>query len=149
MATASPELRLVASDLPQDLTPACRAAKEFLECLNTQDAKRIRGLLANEVQMVGPDGRTLTDPAEFEAIEEQGFNNMEQPWRFELVNLLPFGSHGCLMEFTVASDSEMAFRPGAIDHFEVDDEGKIVRFIPYIAASWVNNAVENISKHKR
>jgi hypothetical protein len=132
--------------LREDLTPACRAAKAFLACLNAQDAKGIRALLADRVEMVGPDGRIYADPAEFEAIEERGFSNMDQPWRFELVNLLPFGANGCLMEFTVSSHPGMVFVPGAVDHFQVDAAGKVVRFIPYIAASWAHQAVANISK---
>lgn len=146
-----PDLRLTASmhRREEDLTPACRVAKAFLDCLNKQDAKGIRALLADKVQMIGPDGKVCHDPAEFEQIEVRGFSNMDQPWRFELINLLPFGESGCLMEFTVSSHPEMPFAPGAVDHFEVDGTGKIVRFVPYIAASWVNKAVHNINKDRQ
>lgn len=131
-----------------ELTPACRAGSLFLRYLNAQNSEGIRGLFAETIDAVGPDGLTHHDPAEFAALEERGFRSMEHPWRFQIVNLVPFDKNGCLMEFSVSDKETGPLSPGAVDHFEVNPEGKITRFIPHFAASWVTKAVANIDKAK-
>lgn len=136
------------AETPKATTPACKTAAQFLGFLNSQNAKGIGELFANPSDIVGPDGKKHTDPADFVEMEEKGFKSMGRPWRFEIVHLAPYEKDGCLMEFSVSEKDGVPFVPGAVDRFDVNKDGKIVKFIPYFAASWVNRAQENMAKVK-
>jgi hypothetical protein len=131
------------------LSPACKVAKTYLERVQARDVDGIRNLFAQNTNYTGPDGSSLSDPDQIAVGYKRGLENKDASgWEFRIVNLLPFnGGVGCLMEFATAFDKPGEFSLSAVDHFEVDSNGKISRFLPYFASNHVQRVVAHIEKN--
>lgn len=130
------------------LTPACKVAKTYLERVQARDVDGIQSLFAENTDYTGPGGNVLHDPAQIAVGYRRGLENKDASgWEFRVVNLLPFNDNGCLMEFATAFDKPGEFSLSAIDHFEVDSNGKISRFLPYFASNHVSRVVAHINKN--
>jgi hypothetical protein len=141
----------VANAAEEKLTKACNTAHTYLEYTKKLDSKALRTLFADKVDFVGYDGQTVTDPDKVAAGYEEGFTrirNSDYPSKFELNHLLPFDKNGCLMEFSYFDQKKNKFVLAAVDHFEVDEQGKITRFLPYFASSELPRISAHIAKIK-
>jgi hypothetical protein len=141
----------VANAAEEKLTKACNTAHTYLEYTKKLDSKSLRTLFADKVNFVGYDGQTVTDPDKVAIGYEEGFNRIrhsDYPSKFELNHLLPFGKNGCLMEFSYFDQKKGKFVLAAVDHFEVDEQGKITHFLPYFASSELPRISAHIAKIK-
>jgi hypothetical protein len=129
------------------LTPACRAASLFIEHLNSHNFEGIGQLFADPTDVTGPDGSKYHRGAEVVAFMRRGFKAMTTHWRFRIANVVPVGKNGCLLQFEVSED-DGPFEAVAVDHIELNSEGKIIRFLPYVAANRVAKTVELQKKVK-
>jgi hypothetical protein len=125
---------------------ACKAALDYLECVEARDAKGMRALFADVIEYYGPDGVFRSDPAEVEALLLAGWEtpNPQYPTKNKLANLLPFGERGCLMEFGWLNEETGGVIFAAVDRFEVNDAGKITFFLPYFATSQLGKILPQI-----
>jgi hypothetical protein len=118
------------------LTPACKAAKRYMEIIEARDLAGIRDLFAENAEYTGPDGTTVNELDKIVASYERGLKNSNTAsWHFRIANLLPFEKNGCLLEFATSFDQPNQFVLSAVDHIEVNAQGKVTKFLPYIASS--------------
>ena len=129
------------------LTPACRAARLFIDYLNSRNFEGIAQLFADPTDVTGPDGLKYHRGADVAAFMGRGFKAMTTHWRFKIANVVPVGKNACLLEFEVSEDGG-PFEAVAVDHIELNAEGKIIRFLPYIAANRAAKTVELQKKVK-
>lgn len=116
------------------LTPACRVAKSYIDLINARDVNGVRDLFAEKTDYTGPNGLPLTTRDEVGKSYERGLTSpTSKTWQFRVANLAPFGKSGCLLEFETAFQPDQ-FELAAVDHFEVDAQGKVVKFMPYVAS---------------
>jgi hypothetical protein len=139
----------VNTDLSGDLqlTPACRAASLFIDYLNSRNFEAIGRLFADPTDVTGPDGSKYHRGADVVAFMGRGFKAMTTHWRFKIANVVPVGKNGCLLEFEVSED-DGPFEAVAVDHIELNAEGEIIRFLPYVAANRTAKTVELQKKVK-
>ena len=128
-------------------TPACRVASLFIDHLNCRNFEGIGQLFEDPTDVTGPDGSMYRHPSDVVAFMSRGFEAMTTHWRFKIANLVAVGINGCLLEFEVSED-DGPFEAVAVDHFELNADGKIVRFLPYVAANRVAKTVELQNKLK-
>lgn len=128
---------------------ACRISKLYLHYVKAQDVAGLRDLFAPGTNYTGPSGAKLDDPAEIAAGYDRGFKNMGKPWQFKLEHAVPIGENGCLLEFGHKTNEPNArFTLSAVDHIEVNTEGRITRFLPFFASSEIPRVLANINRHK-
>jgi hypothetical protein len=130
----------------ESLSPACRAGSLFVDYLNVRDFEAIGRLFADPTDVTGPDGGKYHHPSDVVDFEKRGFAAMTTHWTFKASFIAPAGKNACLLEFALSDRDGAPFEPGAVDHFEVNGEGKIVKFIPYFASSRVVKTTDLI-KH--
>jgi hypothetical protein len=125
MPMASPgvsEVANVAGSADKNL--ACHAATEFIARVSAGDAEGEARLFADEGVFMG----MVTRHGPKQILD---FNKRLLPARPlkkpVLPTIVPYGAHDCFIELQRPASST----PDAIDHFTVNDEGKITRFIAY------------------
>ena len=80
---------------------------------------------------------------------DRTINKGDYPSRFQIDNLLPFkGGAGCLLEFSYFDNKAGKFVLAAIDHFEVDKNGKVTRFLPYFSSKQAARIIDHVNKIK-
>jgi len=123
------------------LTPACRAASLFIDYLNARNFEAIGKLFADPTDVTGPDGTKHRHPADVVTFMGNGFKAMNTRWSFRILHLVPVGKNGALLQFEVSED-DGPFEAVAVDHFELNADGKIIKFLPYVASNRVAKTVE-------
>jgi hypothetical protein len=116
------------------LTPACRAAKQYIDLAVADKFSQIGDLFADHVSYVGPDAVPLATRAEIQKVYQalgEGAARQGKPLRPRLERLVPLHDNECFMEFALYDYGRGEFRPFAVDHFIVNDEGKVIWFRPY------------------
>ena len=129
-----PEQGKPPSGAPSQLTPACRAAKQYIDLAIADRFQDIADLFANKVDYVGPDAVALSDREDIrkgyiavgDAEKKAG-----KPHGPILERLVPLNDNECFMEFERFDYAAAAYRLYAVDHFIVGADGKIVWFRPF------------------
>jgi hypothetical protein len=137
-----PELRASKGKPPSgaitQLTPACRAAKRYIDLAIAGRYEEIGDLFADKVDYVGPDFRALGNREDIRkgyiAIGE-GEIKAGNPPGPRLERLVPLNDNECFMEFERFDHAAAAYRLFAVDHFIVGPDGKIIWFRPYFQES--------------
>lgn len=127
-------------------TSACKVAEAYLGHVNRQDVAALKALFPAGTTYVGPDGTTLSDPDRIAEKYAGGFRNMGTPWKFRIENLLPFGSDGCLLEFSKYVPETDSWRLAAVDRIRVNAKGQVTYFIPYVSSLQIRETMANIAK---
>jgi hypothetical protein len=129
------------------LTPACRAAKQYIDLAVDGRFREIGDLFADKVDYVGPDAVALRNKEDirkgYVALEELA-RKAGKPNRPRLERLVPLHDNECFMEFDVFDYAAAAYRLFAVDHFIVGPDGKVVWFRPYFqenASHWHDDSV--------
>jgi hypothetical protein len=120
------------------LTPACRAAKRYIDLAIAGRFQEIADLFADKVDYLGPDAVALSDREDIrkgyiaigEAEKKAG-----KPHGPRLERLVPLNDNECFMEFERFDYAAAAYRLYAVDHFIVGPDGKVVWFRPYFQES--------------
>lgn len=124
-----------ADPAPGTLTPACNAADRYIALANAGAFDRMGDLFAEVVDYVGPDMVTRThraDVAEVYSGMAQVFGS--NPPQARVLRLAPVGAKECFLEFEFFNRiPTQPVRSSGVDHFTVDDAGKVIRFRPYFA----------------
>lgn len=119
--------RLRASTAQQRLTPACSAAKQYVNLGRDHKVADIGPLFAPEVDYIGPDAkarRTGKEVADvYAAMSKTDWARLSE---VHLYRLVPLNRNECFMEFSSGP-------PGGpilygVDHFIVNAAGKIIWF---------------------
>lgn len=124
-----------------EATPACRTAGLFISYMNARNFEAIGGLFADPTDVTGPDGTKHRHPADVVTFMRNGFKAMTTHWSFRILHLVPAGENGCLLQFEVSED-DGPFEAVAVDYFELNGEGKVSKFLPYVASNRVAKTVE-------
>jgi len=149
--TVPPELGASKGKRPSgaitQLTPACRAAKRYIDLAIDGRFQEIADLFADKVDYVGPDAVALSDREDIrkgyiaigEAEKKAG-----KPHGPRLERLVPLNDNECFMEFERFDYAAAAYRLYAVDHFIVGPDGKVVWFRPYFqenSSHWHDDSV--------
>lgn len=117
------------------LTPACRAAKRYIALANAGAFDQMGDLFAEPVDYVGPDMVARTHRVDVARV----YGGMAQvfgsnPPQARVLRLAAVGTRECFLEFEFFNRiPTQPIRSSGVDHFTVDDAGKVVRFRPYFA----------------
>jgi hypothetical protein len=129
------------------LTPACRAAKRYIDLAIDGRFQEIGDLFADKVDYVGPDAVALSNREDIKkvyvALGEVAIK-AGKPHRPRLERLVPLNGNECFMEFDVFDYASAAYRLYAVDHFIVGPDGKVVWFRPYFqenSSHWHDDSV--------
>ena len=127
---AAPAFAATPVDAPAKLTPACRAAHDY-----TTLGPAKSDVFADQVDYIGPDGKAKSSKADILAGYAAAGAKMQQSARastFRITHLLPIGERECLLEFEQTDASTGEYFLVAIDHFKVNDQGKVIFFRPFV-----------------
>jgi hypothetical protein len=122
------------ADPTDSLSPACRAAKQYIDLAREQRFAEIGDLFSDKVDYVGTDGVGHTNREDIsKAYIALGENAKKsgKPLRPRLERLSPLHDNECFMEFDNFDYAEGAYRLFAVDHFIVGPDGKVVWFRPF------------------
>jgi ketosteroid isomerase-like protein len=110
-------------------TGACAAPHQYVDLINAGQYDEIGGLFAEDAVYMGPDGKTRYGA---KAIGEFyiHFLGALKP-RVKPASFIQDG-HDCVMELTNQNKLTGKYSLVAIDHFTVNGQGKISRFIVYL-----------------
>ena len=129
------------------LTPACRAAKQYIELAIDGRFREIGALFAAKADYVGPDAIARSNAEDirkvYVALGEVAIK-AGKPHRPRLERLVPLNDNECFMEFDVFDYASAAYRLYAVDHFIVGPDGKVVWFRPYFqenSSHWHEDSV--------
>jgi hypothetical protein len=117
------------------LTPACLAAESYIDLANAGKFAQMGNLFAEKVDYVGPDMEARSrreEVARLYAGMAGIFHGL--PPQAHVLRLAPLRANECFLEFEFFN--RMATHPSkvsGVDHFTVDEQGKIIRFRPYFA----------------
>jgi hypothetical protein len=135
---ATPAGRSSTTGAITQLTPACRAAKRYIDLASARRYKEIGDLFADKVDYVGPDARALSNREDIKkgyfavAEAETKAGNPPGP---RLKSLVPLNDNECFMEAERFDHVAAAYRLFSIDHFIVGPDGKVIWFRPYFQES--------------
>jgi hypothetical protein len=149
--TVPPELEASkgkpASGAITQLTPACRAAKQYIDLAIDGRFREIGELFADKADYVGPDAVARSNAEEIKkvyvALGEVAIK-AGKPHRPRLERLVPLHDNECFMEFDVFDYASAAYRLYAVDHFIVGPDGKVVWFRPYFqenSSHWHDDSI--------
>jgi hypothetical protein len=148
-ATAAdrPDDKAKAFDLAH-LTPACEAGYRYGELFNAFDAEGLGALFAEDADYTGPDGQTQHGPQQIAAryasvLASYRKTIPEGTPATRVAQIYPQGVDDCLVEFEAWISG--AYQLFAVDHFIVDRQGKISRFIPYIQTRVIPQLTAHLS----
>lgn len=116
---------------PHD-NPACRAGQAYVAAGNAFRPDRIAEIFAQKVDFTGPDGVKRQDHADIAALYASLTGKADVVRR--VAHLAPVGPQACLMEME-NSENGGPYAASAVAHFEVDEHGKVVRFLPFVLTS--------------
>lgn len=120
------------------LTPACRAAKQYIGLANEGRFQEIGDLFAKKVDYVGPDAVALSSQEDvmkgYVALEKEQMAKAGKP-RPRVERLAPLNDNECFLEFSNFDYAAGVYRLFAIDHFIVGPDGKVIWFRPYFQES--------------
>jgi hypothetical protein len=129
------------------LTPACRAAKQYIDLAIDGRFQEIGDLFADKADYVGPDAIARSNAADIKkvyvALGEVAIK-AGKPHRPRLERLVPLNDNECFMEFDVFDYASAAYRLYAVDHFIVGPDGKVVWFRPYFqenSSHWHDDSI--------
>lgn len=129
------------------LTPACRAAKQYIDLAIDGRFQEIGNLFADKADYVGPDAVPRSNAEDIKrvyvALGEVAIK-AGKPHRPRLERLVPLNGNECFMEFDVFDYASAAYRLYAVDHFIVGPDGKVVWFRPYFqenSSHWHDDSV--------
>jgi hypothetical protein len=140
-------------DFKRANTPACHAATNYINAVAAQDPAKLASLFAPKMDFAGPDGKNRTEPGEVKDMYTKLFaarratnparENDMRP-RFRFTSLAPSGLGSCFLEFDSLNYVTGRYDFNTVDHFWVDDEGKIVKFRPYAGMGWARELISLI-----
>ena len=112
------------------LTPACVAARRYIDLGREHKAADIGTLFAETVDYVGPDGVTHSTGRQvadvYAAMSKTDWARLSE---VHLYRLVPLNQNECFMEFSSGPPSGPILY--AIDHFIVNGQGKVIWFRPF------------------
>ena len=108
---------------------ACDAAVNYVRLINAGDYGSIGKLFAADAVYMGPDGKTRHGSQEIGAFYSE-FLGIYRP-KVKAASYIEQGSE-CLMELDSKNKKSGKYVLTAIDHFTIDPEGKISKFIVYV-----------------
>jgi hypothetical protein len=134
--TTEPPEKMVSSgergNLQAPLTPACRAAKNYIDLISQNRLDKMGGLFADQVDYVGPDAVSRSSGEEVGKLYAQlGDRTKSKAPKVRLGRLVPLHDNECFMEFDLFDDAAGRYKLTAIDHFIVGSDGRIVWFRPF------------------
>lgn len=108
---------------------ACAAPHEYVKLINAGKYDRIGSLFADDAVYMGPDGKTRRGSKAIGAFYEKLMGNLKPQ-----VRAVSYIEHGddCLMELDNKDKKSGKWELVAIDHFTVDPQGKVSKFIVYL-----------------
>jgi hypothetical protein len=112
------------------LTPACVAAKKYVDLGAQHKVADIGALFAAQVDYIGPDGVARSrgqDVAKLYASMSK--TKWAQLSKVVLFRLVPLHQNECFMEFTSGPPEGPVLY--AVDHFIVGPDGKVIWFRPF------------------
>ena len=148
----APEQGVPPSGAITQLTPACRAAKQYIDLAIEGRYQDIGDLFADKVDYKGPDAVALSSREEVTKVYAS-LGEVEKkagkPHGPRLKRLVPLNDNECFMEFEIYDYASAAYRLYAIDHFIVGSDGKIIWFRPYFqenSSHWHDDYVAAAAK---
>jgi predicted SnoaL-like aldol condensation-catalyzing enzyme len=112
-----------------DSRGACAAPHEYVDLINAGKYNEIGGLFADDAVYMGPDGKTRYGAKEIGNFYTQ-FLGILKP-RVKPASFIQDGDN-CIMELANRNKLSGKYSLVAIDHFTIDGQGKISRFIVYL-----------------
>ncbi len=108
---------------------ACAAPHQYVDLINTGKYDQIGGLFADDAVYMGPDGKTRYGSKEIGKFYISFLGALKP--RVKPVSFMQDGDN-CVMELANENKLSGKYSLVAIDHFTVDGQGKISRFIVYM-----------------
>jgi len=108
---------------------ACDVSREYVKLINAGQYASVGGLFADDAVYMGPDGKTRHGSKAIGEFYKQLLGNLRPQLRaasfFEQ-------NHDCVMELENRSKKSGKYALAAVDHFTIDPQGKISRFIVFL-----------------
>jgi hypothetical protein len=112
------------------LTPACAAAKKYVDLGAQHKVADIGALFAAQVDYIGPDGVARSHGGDVAKLyASMSKTKWAQLSKVVLFRLVPLHQNECFMEFTSGPVAGPVLY--AVDHFIVGPEGKVIWFRPF------------------
>lgn len=110
-------------------TGACAAPHQYVDLINAGKYNQIGGLFADDAVYMGPDGKTRHGSKKIGDFYTQFLGNLKP--RLKPVSFMRDGDN-CVMELASQNKRTGKYSLLAIDHFTINRQGKISRFIVYL-----------------
>lgn len=108
---------------------ACVAPHRYVDLINAGKYDEIGGLFANDAVYMGPDGKTRHGSKAIGEFYTQFLGALKP--RVKAVSFVEAGDN-CVMELANHDRRTGKYSLVAIDHFTIDKQGRIARFIVYL-----------------
>ncbi len=108
---------------------ACAAPHQYVDLINAGKYDEIGGLFADDAVYLGPDGKTRYGSKAIGEFYTQFLGALKP--QVKAASFIQDGDN-CLMELANQNKLSGKYSLVAIDHFTVDGQGKIARFIVYL-----------------
>jgi len=108
---------------------ACDAPREYVKVISAGNYDAVGALFADDAVYMGPDGKTRHGSKEIGEFYKQ-FLGAYKP-QIRAVSFIQ-QDRDCIMELENKSKKSGEYVLTAIDHFTVDSQGKVAKFIVYV-----------------
>ena len=108
---------------------ACDVSREYVKVISAGNYDAVGGLFADDAVYMGPDGKTRHGSKEIGEFYKQ-FLGAYKP-QIRAVSFIQ-QDRDCIMELENKSKKSGEYVLTAIDHFTVDSQGKVAKFIVYV-----------------
>jgi SnoaL-like domain len=108
---------------------ACAAPREYVKLINAGRYDAIGGLFADDAVYLGPDGRTRHGSKDIGEFYKKLMGALRP--QVKAASYMPHGND-CLMELENKDQKSGRYDLIAIDHFIIDPQGKVSKFIVYL-----------------
>jgi hypothetical protein len=110
--------------------PACAAASRYVDLINAGQYSKLSELFSDAAEFLTPSGEVLHGRVAIERF----YNNFLSKLRPKVVPLSFIAEgHECVMELAAAPGvDEGHYILSAMDHFTIDDAGKILHMVGYV-----------------
>jgi SnoaL-like domain len=123
------EPRINPAEKGSNAKAACDVPREYVKLINTGQYDAVGGLFADDAVYMGPDGKTRHGAKAIGEFYKQLLGNLRPKLR--AASFYERGNE-CLMELESKSGKSGKYALTAIDHFTVDTQGKISRFVVFL-----------------
>jgi hypothetical protein len=108
---------------------ACDAAREYVNVISAGNYDAVGGLFADDAIYMGPDGKTRHGSKEIGEFYKK-FLNAYKP-QIKAANFIQ-QDNDCILELENKSKKSGEYALVAIDHFTIDSQGKVAKFVVYL-----------------